>query len=114
MSITSTTTTQTTHRATLAGGISVTLNAGTFGATLTLAEPGRALTLALTPAQVAEIAADTAKPFTSPAYRLWTSCHWFLGTARAWAGCADELRGLCDDDLATLRALARAYQETQP
>ena len=58
-SITSHTTTQTTHRATLAGGITVTLDPAVFGATLTLSDTLRALTLTLTQEQVAALSGVT-------------------------------------------------------
>lgn len=115
MTITSQTTTQTTHRATLAGGINVSLDPACFGATLTLSESGRALTLALTPEQVAEMAQWYVPSGAWPAPLTMTafeSCWFFLSTARRDALCPNY--DLTDEDAATLRALARAYQETQP
>jgi len=136
MSITSHTTTQTEHRATLAGGITVTLAPACFGATLTLSAPGRALTLALTPEQVAEMATWEAHEVDT--YAGSVIVHYFpllpddddITTAYVTDDIYDDLSHFAAvtrerawgmstmqqerDDLATLRALARAYQETQP
>jgi hypothetical protein len=115
MSITTTTTTQTSHRATLAGGITVSLDPAVFGATLTLSDTLRALTLTLTPEQVAEMGSAGLYPHPPSAYLIWRDLDWFLTSARArLGGYPDELRGLCDDDYDLVRDLARAYQETQP
>lgn len=136
MSITTTQTTQTTHRATLAGGITVSINHGTFGAMLTLFESGRAMTLALTPEQVAEMATweahdvDTSTGIgivpnlpllpdddgITPAYctdDIYDDAAHFAAVTRdrAWGMSTRQQER---DDIATLRALARAYQEAQP
>lgn len=121
-SITSTTTTQTSHRATLAGGITVTLDPAVFGATLTLSDTLRALTLTLTPEQVAEMAQWEADKdvlnlwWPTPDQQTGSIYHdtnEFVCCTRYRCG-----HGLVKqdhvDDIATLRALARAYQETQP
>lgn len=111
-SITSHTTTQTEHRATLAGGITVTLAPACFGATLTLSAPGRALTLTLTPEQVTEMPNESDWILASD--RLWHDADWFIATTRKPNPTFFGDCGMTYTDAATLRALARAYQETQP
>jgi len=113
MSITTTQTTQTTHRATLAGGITVSLEPAVFGATLTLSDTLRALALSLTPEQVAEMG-------------KWGMPHFYGDPNATPDGFADDVFDfrrvtLCrlgesiptiyetwPVDVATLRALARA------
>lgn len=113
MSISSTTTTQTTHRTTLAGGIHVSFTTSPFGASLTLSEPGRALTLSLTPEQLADLVTPAARWHSRDL--VWRDADWFCATTRErLPDCDDDACGITADDDATLRALARAYQETQP
>lgn len=128
MTITSQTTTQTTHRATLTGGITVSINPATFGAMLTLFESGRAMTLALTPEQVAEMAdwegvSERVNLFLqlwqpralTHSGLIWQDVRDFVLARRQRNGLTGSaLLAGADDDIATLRALARAYQETQP
>lgn len=128
MTITSQTTTQRRWRTTLAGGITVSLDPAVFGATLTLSDTLRALTLTLTPEQVDEMATWEA---CTPAYHhaiydpqpcaaneyVWIDLSDFI-YSRLRRPPLDVPHEIASShgatDIATLRDLARAYQEAQP
>lgn len=127
MSITTETTTTRRHRATLAGGITVTIEPTVFGYVLTIADELRGLALTLLPKQVEEMATWEAVPshYTSTIYNA-EPC---IESARTWTDCADFVYGhrlslgeshatactYSTDDIATLRSLAVAVlaQEAQ-
>lgn len=112
----------TSHRATLAGGITVSLDPAVFGMTLTIADELRALTLVLTPEQVDEMATWEAErwgdDYDGAPMNHTELCaadvESFVYVARVRVGFNARQRFAAKrDDIATLRDLAQAAKGGQ-